>query len=663
MVPFWGDFESVETWLRLHEHEPIRSILDYSLSVDLESDAACHLKNAYRAGHPRSDVEEHVGCQNPADRVQQSLEFAETKDPGFFFNLCRDMTLTVGATHYGFDRFLTRTPGWETATPDIRARIVEAARRILIAPTDEPEQCRSAPLNSILCGHMVAVWLLLEVDPDWLDRRPGEWWDRWSWYLLRGLQLTLSGEPCEPKHVLFKRLHQHAGSSVRDTVLTLSRSEGSDSRSFFMDLLELYRSVQDAELDESLLNALQDGAIVEDRIWEVARFLLGRDRERAVACCTSILDSASQLPGDAASTITSALLDDQSSATWSVALSFLREHPDLARATLGKYASRGQGRAGAGDSDPSGVKDTQIGEFVAILFEHYPPESDPVRDRVLFETEVDSAVFLRGRLIGVLGARKTESALTALKALEANLGEKYPWLRRPRSSVERAYRRSNWKPIPPCAVAQLLLSNDKRLVRSEADAVEGIVAAIQLFEDSLRHESPPSLEDLWNTPTGLPPTPKSEERISDKLCGAVRRYFEDRAVTADREVQIRRRFVPTSYGGEPGSRTDIKVSIPAQGGETGAPIVVPIEVKRSDNPEAKTTGLPEQLFGRYMSELGTDVGVFVVVWLTAPTLSTHSPVWSSIQDARGHLENQVEAIRDSSDGVQIKAIVVDASLT
>ena len=357
-----------------------------------------------------------------------------------------------------------------------------------------------------------------------------------------------------------------------------------------------------------------------------------------------------------------ALLNDQSSASWNVALSFLREHPNLARTTLGKHASRSQGETATGGADTDGVRDTQIGELVAILFEHYPPESDPVHDGAFWETEVDSAVLLRQRLLGVLEARKTESALAALKVLEANLGKKYPWLRRPRSSVERAYRRSNWKPIPPHSVAQLLVSNDKRLIRSEADAVEGIVAAIQQFEHGLRHESPPSLEDLWNTPTGSPPTPKTEERISDKLCEAVLRYFKDRAVTADREVQIRRRLVSPTCGGEPGSRADIKVSVPAQGAETGAPIVVPIEVKRSDNREAKTTGLPEQLFGRYMSELGTDVGVFVVVWLTAPGLTDHRPVWSSIEEAREHLESQIKAIRVSSDGVQIKSIVVNASL-
>ena len=34
VVPFWDDSESVETWLRLREHEPICSILGYSLSVE-----------------------------------------------------------------------------------------------------------------------------------------------------------------------------------------------------------------------------------------------------------------------------------------------------------------------------------------------------------------------------------------------------------------------------------------------------------------------------------------------------------------------------------------------------------------------------------------------------------------------------------------------------
>ena len=150
---------------------------------------------------------------------------------------------------------------------------------------------------------MYAVWLLLEVDPNWLDRKPAEWWNRWSWYFLRELRLNLSGEPDEPKHLFFKRLHQYAGGSVRESVLMLSKSEGSDSRSFFMDLLEFYRSVEDAELDGDLLNACRMG-----RLSRIAsgrsHFLLGRDRERTFACCTSILNRAAELPGDAAVHIT-----------------------------------------------------------------------------------------------------------------------------------------------------------------------------------------------------------------------------------------------------------------------------------------------------------------------------------------------------------------------
>ena len=95
----------------------------------------------------------------------------------------------------------------------------------------------------------------------------------------------------------------------------------------------------------------------------------------------------------------------------------------------------------------------------------------------------------------------------------------------------------------------------------------------------------------------------------------------------------------------------------------GDPIAIPIEVKRSDNKEAKT-GLREQLVDRYMSQLGTSYGVFVVVWLDAPNLSPcHRPVWSSLEEAKESLRQQVEAVARKSDGaVSVSAIAVDASL-
>jgi hypothetical protein len=201
------------------------------------------------------------------------------------------------------------------------------------------------------------------------------------------------------------------------------------------------------------------------------------------------------------------------------------------------------------------------------------------------------------------------------------------------------------------------------LVRSERDALEGVREAIALYGRDLHHKSPSNVEDLWNIPKRGAPTPKAEERVSDKLCEAIRRYFEQFAVTADREVQVFRRKLPRDLGGKPGSEVDVLVRVPAIGSIEGDAIVIPIEVKLSSNAEART-GIQEQLVGRYMSELGSSHGAFVVVWMDAPKLAkTYRPIWESRSAAEADLQEQAQSVLDATKGAAtITALIVDATL-
>src|SRR5262249_7706464 len=160
--------------------------LDYPLSVRLDSDEADRVRrdHAMQLGEPKVEREERVDPP-PGERVLRMLELAETKDPRFFFNLCRELTLAPGSTQYGLQRFLAKTPGGQGADPETRRRIVEAGKRLLTAPSDDSETCRDVSLNSILVGYMEAAWLLLEEDRTWLEAMPPTWWERWCWYFLR----------------------------------------------------------------------------------------------------------------------------------------------------------------------------------------------------------------------------------------------------------------------------------------------------------------------------------------------------------------------------------------------------------------------------------------------------------------------------------------------
>ena len=93
------------------------------------------------------------------------------------------------------------------------------------------------------------------------------------------------------------------------------------------------------------------------------------------------------------------------------------------------------------------------------------------------------------------------------------------------------------------------------------------------------------------------------------------------------------------------------------------PISVPIEVKLSNNPEAKS-GLFDQLVSRYMPEAGTSLGVFVMVWMDAPRLARSArPLWPDVAAAKTELHAQArEAMSGGPEGSLVRAFTLDASL-
>ena len=201
-------------------------------------------------------------------------------------------------------------------------------------------------------------------------------------------------------------------------------------------------------------------------------------------------------------------------------------------------------------------------------------------------------------------------------------------------------------------------------MRSEDDVIDGVECALEKYEEALRRDGGESPEDLWNTAKGATPTPKAEEHVSRKLCGAVRAYFRDCAIAADREAEIHRRQVASSSGGETGSELDILVQAPARGTVSGHAIRVPIEVKLSGNDEARTA-VRAQFAERYMPQLGASHGVYVVVWMSLPRpqeLREHQrPKWPSIEAARANLRQEAERVSKER-GIYIRTIVIDGSL-
>ena len=130
MMPWFDRVESIEAWLTTREIEPVASRFSDRLYVELQSQEAAQAKKTFAEMNkrPRQPRRKKL-CPKPAERVEQVLSLSEAKDPQFFLNLCNELTLQEDSTHYGFERFLTKTPGWTAASSETQGRIVQAAKR------------------------------------------------------------------------------------------------------------------------------------------------------------------------------------------------------------------------------------------------------------------------------------------------------------------------------------------------------------------------------------------------------------------------------------------------------------------------------------------------------------------------------------------------------
>ena len=480
----------------------------------------------------------------------------------------------------------------------------------------------------------------------------------WCWYILRQVVPDLVGEPQEPKQGILRVLNEKSPGVVRQEIMTLALGRDDAFRELLRSLLTVMMDMSNRELDERMCAALFAGEIAEPSANAVAEFVLTRAPGKAIPVCLDMLGGATGATDAAVEHVAAALSHRRAREAWPVLKGFLLSAPERGRRVLGRVAHERETRL------TDSLVTRQMGELAEVLIELFPPETDPDGDGAHFVTPDDSARTLRTQLISRLVGLEDADAVAALRRLEARFADRYPWLPSARSEAERALRLSRWSPFSTGVVADVLGAATARLLRSEEDVIDGIECALENYEEALSRDGCESPEDLWNTAKGTTPTPKAEEHVSSKLCGAVRAYFRDHAVAADRESEIHRRQVARSSGGEPGSELDILVQAPARGTVSGDAIRVPIEVKLSGNDEARTA-VRTQLAERYMPQLGASHGVCVVVWMSLPRTDElrerHRPKWPSIAAAREDLRQEAERVSKEK-GIHIRTIVIDGSL-
>jgi hypothetical protein len=209
----------------------------------------------------------------------------------------------------------------------------------------------------------------------------------------------------------------------------------------------------------------------------------------------------------------------------------------------------------------------------------------------------------------------------------------------------------------------LVRNPNNRLIQSGEQLLDVLVESLRRCENKLQGETPAAVF-LWDQirRNGKKTyRPKEEVALSDWLRLHLEEDLRQNRVVVNREVEIRR-----GEGTGVGEITDIHVDTFTRSERDGRVdrISAIIEVKGCWNPEVNTA-METQLVNRYLRENRWQYGIYVVGWYHCTQWDDADPRNRSLigrtpAEAQQLFDSQ--ARRHSKDGMQVRAVVLNAAL-
>jgi hypothetical protein len=255
--------------------------------------------------------------------------------------------------------------------------------------------------------------------------------------------------------------------------------------------------------------------------------------------------------------------------------------------------------------------------------------------------------------------RGTMDAIAALEQISKALPER-TWVRHLILDARTHGLEHTWVPATLSDVLALDGPVLNRLVRTDAQLAAVVLESLDRLQQRLHGPNPVNFA-LWDRIAALGAwKPKEEERLSDLIADHLRIDIGGRGLVINREVEIHSRQKES-----PGEVPDIIVStsVLSTDGRDPSTVSVVIEVKGSYHQQV-CKAMATQLVGRYMRTSESTAGVYCVGWYGAPHVPSaglgrgRKPL--SLDEFQAALAAQAREL--STDGRAVSSYVLDASL-
>jgi len=373
-------------------------------------------------------------------------------------------------------------------------------------------------------------------------------------------------------------------------------------------------------------------------------------------------------PRERALAAAEALVRSASDAGWSIVWPLIASDREFATSLLLNCAGLRTGARGsvAGRLDAAAVAALYV--RMVELFPIRERDDDDDDDGGRWVTPHDDAEQWRDALLQHLAGLGTAVALDALREIRVRFPERAGLVRLERAA-EIALRRTAWAPATPTELLVLARGGRYRIVKTERDLADAVVASLSRFADEVRGPNA-TVEHFWNESADTEESktsrwrPKDEETLSNALAAHLKRDLGPDGFTTVREVRLR-----PALGDRPAEDIDIYVDATVEESDgRRRTVTVLVEVKGQWFPRL-ADAIQTQLVERYLAQNpATSTGVFVVGWYLCPEWDpTHYQQRQAVTNGTDLMTFTVgldaKAASLSTDGRDVRAVVIDVSLS
>ncbi|GAA1127126.1 hypothetical protein [Arthrobacter flavus] len=542
---------------------------------------------------------------------------------------------------------LTKHPRWQCLTQDCREDLLAAAGVYVRAGRCSPGEWlgtnrRYFPATA---GYSALVLLLRESRDTLAGLEPAVWCE-WAPIII-AWGVMADDRAYQDRHHLIRQALPHARIELTNALLQVI--DGAIAGDLPVVLRDEFELLQTEALVATLVDKLRLTLVPSKPLIDLTDLLWSKYPELLRPLLTEWLEPAQRVANpNRACVAVLKLLYGNGKSDWDELSNLIRKDPDCLKSALLAMPFSDRRKA-------PNLPDEGLASLYEWLLEVFPPEMDPWNEEGGIIGPLETVALWRDSVLDALATRGSSTAVAVIQRI-ASAHPDMPWLETTLLRAERTQLERSWQPLTPDQIDRLAANAQSRVVRSEEDLLGACLEGLSRIQDRLQGDTPSS-PLLWDT---YSKRPKSEDEVSDYLRNELQAVLLGRGAIVNREVQIRR--VSSSGMGE---RTDIRVDAIAPPGSPDELVTIVGEVKGCWNADLLSS-IKSQLVDRYMADLHTNYGLYVVIWFD-PEMWTDTDYRrqrvariSGLDKLRADLGDTIA--EQEAAGRHIALIVLDASL-